>query len=529
MRGSKELTGKRHNSRLMSRIKLILGLGIAMAGLIIILTTPDKLGLAGFMILGSIYSPLGFHILPWQLYITPVLLALGTYLALSAKRSSRTLTVVLITWILTYLVYMTLLWYIGHPLWFEAFHFGKLRDLPFLILLSVFVGLVLRLQWDVSVNVDTNGLLIALTVYLVSIVSGTIAKQAGPGAQFDGRKLAFILLWPSYIAIALTAISLIFKVVYSVWWEIGSGAPRLVDPVRQQSPLRVFIATISILLLAISGYVLTIDNAPVLSFSTQADDPIVDMREPSIGTQMVTPQPEELQMDKNIILQEFYAASCRDVAGGTTDRSWIAATLMNEDHKHWAKISGKLNFINTDGDVIRAIPVDDLVIASQTTSWFVPLETLQQAKSVAIGVYEHVELSVTEVEWSKLDGSEESYSLASKLLDHNTSESHFPRHTLTIAVTNTGKKTLYRTRAFAVILNSKYELVDLLYSEPVRTWTTGRRIRPGKRVVIEMSSLSHTGACLGPADSNGYEILYWVNAITGVGQPLGIQGSMQSP
>ena len=79
---------------------------------------------------------------------------------------------------------------------------------------------------------------------------------------------------------------------------------------------------------------------------------------------------------------------------------------------------------------------------------------------------------------------------------------------------------MYRTKAFAGVLNSRGELVDLLWSESSDEWPSGRFLRPGEAIIMNLASLSQSGGCLGAADSSGYSVEYWVEAMTGTGQPL---------
>ena len=183
---------------------------------------------------------------------------------------------------------------------------------------------------------------------------------------------------------------------------------------------------------------------------------------------------------------------------------------------------GYVRFLNTDGEDVGGFYFDNLVLAANSSGWLADPDMLTSNKIFPIdgGKYDDVELALSSVALGDPDETKQDYSSESELLSHSISTDQYPRHNIKIQVSNVGTETMHHTKVFAAIYNSNGELVDISWSEMPGDWPTGKKIEPGEGQVFSVTSLAKTGRCLGEADPKGYQIDYWIDAMTYTGLPI---------
>ncbi len=250
-----------------ARVKLALGLGCIGAALAVLLSAPDRRQLTGTYALMSVIDPYGLFPLPWRLLVTMLLLALGMYVVLLAIRPAGTLRIVLWAWVGIYLVYIGLLWSAGHAMVIQRFDFGQPMDLPYLVLLGLLVGIVLRIESDLALNADLPGLVVAVAAVLLATASVSLREVAGVPADSGVVVLGFALGVPGYIVGALSILSLALNSLRLVWKETCEALAGLKH--LDQSPGRrsAVILIVAALILLLSAYILTADIASAISAS----------------------------------------------------------------------------------------------------------------------------------------------------------------------------------------------------------------------------------------------------------------------
>ena len=251
---------------------------------------------------------------------------------------------------------------------------------------------------------------------------------------------------------------------------------------------------------------------------------------------------EAATSDNNFRLEGTSFAKCRDNEGNLSDVYWGVVRLSNKNQIYWARGIVQIKLIDRDGMTVGSFGADRSIAAGSQT-WIVNSAMLNRGQAISLKNrhFDHIELTyssnirdqseliylgadesfASRMRWIKQDGTETGYHWTTTVKSHTiTSNDSHPRHTLEIVVSNTGTKTMFRTKVFAAIYNSNEQLVDLAWSEKIGEWPTGVSIKAAQDKTILLKSLSLSGRCLGEYDPKGYNVEYWVDTITITGQPL---------
>lgn len=248
-----------------------------------------------------------------------------------------------------------------------------------------------------------------------------------------------------------------------------------------------------------------------------------------VETQNEAPKQDQLPPNEEIRLKDVAIAPCGDNEKKrlTSNQYWLVAMLANTNNDQWAKASGALNFLNVDGSQVETVPFEDLTLSPGAMQWLTDQNLINRGRTTKITPLVSYELALEEVEWTKLDDNEDSYTLDTEVQNLWTSEDVYSWHTATVLINNTGSKTVYHVTIFGIILDAEERLLDVLYSVEPGKWAKGEKIRPGQQIAIQAHSLSKTGRCLGKSNSENIQFEYWVNAMTGMGQPITTSGEIK--
>lgn len=246
----------------------------------------------------------------------------------------------------------------------------------------------------------------------------------------------------------------------------------------------------------------------------------------------VSPTPDPQQV---ITLVQTDWAGCRGEDGAPDDYYWLVLRVRNSSPNLAAKGESVMRIVDAAGKVVTRYLLGSygaqdesqftqyhLTLPADAESWIVVGEVLTQRATLRVpgGAANQVELRYGELYWQELDGSEALYSWGSDLLAHVASDEPYPRHSVTLEIVNEGRDTMYQTKVFGLVYNSKGALVDILWSETPGSWPVGFRLQPGERRRVTVKTIAQTGRCLGPRDDAGYSLTYWVNTLTSSGIPL---------
>lgn len=204
---------------------------------------------------------------------------------------------------------------------------------------------------------------------------------------------------------------------------------------------------------------------------------------------------------------------------------WGTVALDNNSQDFWYNGSYHLKFLNSKGDEIgvqrgnATIPPNtESLVAHDKLSRNAYVFELTEPNFDSI-ILEH-KTDVQIPDWNPIDNFHDGYSWQSEIISHTTNSDQYPKHTITIRITNTGIYKLHRVMGFAAVYNSNGEIADILWSEPINEWPYGKSIRKNKDILIKLTSLAVTGACIAPFDKDGYTIEYQLTGITARGYPL---------
>ncbi len=127
-------------------------------------------------------------------------------------------------------------------------------------------------------------------------------------------------------------------------------------------------------------------------------------------------------------------------------------------------------------------------IPANSEFWLVDPDMLDNRYALALDdTYNNVSLEFGHtIAWFPVDGSEDLYEWSSLFIDHQMTSGQYPKHSLTIEISNTGNAVMYRTRVFALVYNRGDQLVDILWSENPGSWAAGITLRPHRNRTVEL-------------------------------------------
>lgn len=236
-----------------------------------------------------------------------------------------------------------------------------------------------------------------------------------------------------------------------------------------------------------------------------------------------------------IEIERFDLVPCRDQNERQIDRSWVMFQLKNDNPDYWVQGKGAIKFFDENDELIGAFlfenpsgiledpfAIYDFVLPANNVSWFTAPEILKQRRMIYV-IAEDVATAVFEpsyLDWHPRDGSEKEYSWDVDIIEAQITDEKYPRHSLLVRLTNTGKATMYQTKIIAAIYNSEDQLLDIAWSGTPGNWNTGLKIKQGETKEVLIESIAQTGVCLGKSDPNGFKVRYWIDTMTYTDQPL---------
>ncbi len=199
-------------------LRILPGIFLLLAPLVLIITEPDPEMLDGFLYAVLFTSPEALFLL-WRLIAIPLLIAFGTYLIFPKGIPVGLLTIIGIFGAGAYIIYLVLLSQFGHTLLLQYFSFSRWYDFLFLYFIGMLIGFSLRLTVKSNSFLDLYGLVIG---YLGVILIALMSNIAGPYIV-EGKPLqivSFILIFPFYILLINSFFALCINLIGDLWREI---------------------------------------------------------------------------------------------------------------------------------------------------------------------------------------------------------------------------------------------------------------------------------------------------------------------
>lgn len=282
--------------------------------------------------------------------------------------------------------------------------------------------------------------------------------------------------------------------------------------------MKVLVAILSISLLVVSAITL-------VGVTIVAEDSYYAVYSRERDTELPSKNPADW-----ITVKEFSFAQCRNTTGNQADIAWMIAVIENSDQRHSARGSAIVTLFDDAGNQVGDRFSSEVTIPPGGETYLLDNRllrsglaiTLSERRNIARVKMDFLPLlgSPYELRLMEQDGTESNYNWDMNMIKHIVTPESFPEHKIYVRVTNTGNAVLHRVKGVAAIYDSEDRLVDMLWSEDVGSWPTGRTIRRGSSSDLELNSISKSGRCHGAYDPNGYQVRYWIDALTASGQPL---------
>ncbi len=260
-----------------------------------------------------------------------------------------------------------------------------------------------------------------------------------------------------------------------------------------------------------AGLILCLSALVIIGIASRTEEMVDDdysSTEPNVSTIQVT---------------HVDFAKCRndDDQVAPVDWYWYVLTIKNTNSDYWAQGEGIFRILNSKGETIGGFYFNNLILAAESQSWFLPEDMLQRRQVSSIeGDISSYELTITGLAWNRIVESSENHQWESYIESHTITNGENPRHLLSIHISNIGDTVMYRTKIFAAIYDSNDQLIDIAWSEESGDLASGTQLNPGESKTLSVNSIAQTGICLGPIDNEEYHIKYWVDVLSATGQPL---------
>jgi hypothetical protein len=492
----------------------LIGIGtIILAVWLIATSSPEEM--KGFSLLLATISP-QVRASIWRLILVIVLITLGGCLTLSGFIPRQYRRFMLIVAAIGYAGYLVYLATNGHTMLIDAFNFNTWQDALALGLYGIFTASLILVLAEprsmANVMVPVAGFILLLASQF-QLLYGPAGSPIGSPV----RVVLFILWAPTLTFVFMGVPFLFVNMLRLLFDDLRAKKWRSNIKLSRPTVVTGIIIFGLFLPLTLGGLYAYKDSSLQILKTYQ---PLAESL--NLGSNYIERSATSFN-ENQVKLVQTALAPCRDADGNLNSYYWVVFTLENENKDHFVNINGFINFLTSGGDVVGRMYFTSLSLPTDSKMIFVDPNALANGSVFKIegGEYADTQLAITSVALGEPDQSTLDFNLKSELVSHQVNTNGLPRHTVVINVTNAAHIPIYHTQILAAVYNSSDELVDILWSERVKSWPVGKRLKPGESRDFALNSIAITGLCLGKPEFNGYKIEYYISGMTATGQTLG--------
>ena len=249
-----------------------------------------------------------------------------------------------------------------------------------------------------------------------------------------------------------------------------------------------------------------------------AQDPTATANEPSVA---VTATPMTVPGSPDLEIVRSHWARCRESANSPQlgDLYWVVWELRNNRKDAWAKAKTQVSIVGPDDIVLDSV-IDhwEHRLAPDGIGWITNPGLIDKGNALEGGGsrVEDIRLEFRDVQWIPVDESADKYEYDIEFLGYETGDGDYPDHTVAVLVRNRSDFVMKWPYVFGVFLDTIGNVVDVVAPLP----PSDPHLPFGEAKVIRAVSASKTGRCLGPRDTAGHSLHYWLYFETYTDQPV---------
>ena len=209
---------------------------------------------------------------------------------------------------------------------------------------------------------------------------------------------------------------------------------------------------------------------------------------------------------------------CRE--SGDSDQlvqEYLGIWAVRVDRKHECISDGSAEVVLETDDGVEVERYDiDFSLAANETGWLMSNQNKDgYVMSGSESVTSVLKLSVRDVEWESVSEMVSQYRYEVELEGHGMyGNSAYPQHVAVFKVHNLSDLTMRDVQFWGAVENQQGDTVDILHQGGPLD------LAPDRVVSFVLRSRSTSGRCVGPADSEGYTLHYWLTFETEDGQQV---------